>query len=226
MVNYEGFSLSLTSMPVEVPDQREVDDFLPPYESPLGVDFDNPKTFGSLALPQDYDQFKVDIVDGMEKARSVIREVREEYEERFGRDHGDMLDVRKNGGNRLAVVTMGAVACEAEEALKGLDGVAGEVDLIRIRTFRPFPGEELKRELSSADAVLVLDRSISPGAIPPLYSEVMSSIRGLDTNIYGAIVGIGGRDVTYRDVESLVNRSLGLDAEGVEQDLVWWRNGS
>ncbi|MFQ5711959.1 MAG: transketolase C-terminal domain-containing protein [Candidatus Geothermarchaeales archaeon] len=223
MVCYEGFVISHTYAPVKIPDQGEVDEFLPPFDGGLDVDFENPYTFGSLTYPKDYDQFRVDLVGAMDRARNVIREVSKDYSKRFGFNHGDLIEKRSTEDAKICFIAMAAVASEAFEAIKGLRGSGEKAGVLRVRTFRPFPAEDLSKELEDAEAVVVLDRSISPGSFSPLYSEVRSALYALDVPVYGFILGIGGRDVTIHSIEKIYHRSLSLLRSNARESVIWWR---
>src|SRR5690606_8765335 len=51
MVCYDGFLLSHTTMPIDVPDAEQVDRFLPRYEPLTVVDPDDPRNIGPVTLP-------------------------------------------------------------------------------------------------------------------------------------------------------------------------------
>ncbi|NIM46083.1 MAG: pyruvate ferredoxin oxidoreductase [Nitrososphaeria archaeon] len=224
MICFEGFSISHTSAPFKIPEQGDIDDFLPSYRGGIELDFENPVTFGNMTFPEHFDQFRVDISEGMDKARNVIKEVSIDYSKQFGVNHGDLIEKSSTEDTDIYIVAMGAVASEAFEAVKRLREEGEKVGGLRVRVFRPFPAKELSNEIREAEAAVVLDRSISPGSLPPLYSEVRSTLYSLDIPVYGVILGIGGRDVTFRSIKKIYRRSLSLLKRNVREDLIWYRN--
>ncbi|MEM2022586.1 MAG: hypothetical protein QXI31_02790 [Archaeoglobaceae archaeon] len=71
-----------------------------------------------------------------------------------------------------------------------------DVGLIKIRTFRPFPVENLRKALSNAEKIVVFDRSVSFGYEGPLSIELKSALyKYSSADFYSYIVGLGGRDM-------------------------------
>jgi len=96
-----------------------------------------------------------------------------------------------------------------------------KVGLARIRFFRPFPTEDIL-DLAKNSDLIVLDRSISIGMEGALFTEVKSSLYGKsDAKVFGYIAGLGGKDVTYKDIEKMVNHAI----DGKYREVVWYDMG-
>jgi len=224
MVCLEGFILSHTSMPVEIPDQREIDDFLPPYNPPWLLDVDNPITHGNIVYPDWYMEFRYFMYEAMENARSLIPKIDKEYGRRFGFEHGGLIEKYKCDDADLIILSMGTIGSEAKLAVDNLRKQGHEVGAARVRVFRPFPKDEILNVAKNAQMLTIIDRQISYGMEGPLHTEVKSSLYSeKDAPLTaGFIAGIGGRDVTVHDIERMVNKSFQyLRAGKVEKEVEW-----
>ena len=193
MIAYDGFILSHTSMPVEVPSQQEIDAFLPPFKPSWTLDIENPITHGNIVPPEPYMEIRYSMHQAMENAKKIIEEVGEEFGRKFGREYGLVEEYRCEDADYV-IVTMAALAAEARVAVDKLRSKGEKVGLLKLRTFRPFPHEYLKY-----DKMIVIDRDISPGLGGIVYNEIKAGGK----EVYGFIAGLGGVDVSYKDIERI-----------------------
>ena len=113
---------------------------------------------------------------------------------------------------------MGAIGAESKVAIDNLQKNGFKVGLARVRTFRPFPQEEIIKLSKKAD-LIVIDRNISPGMEGAVFTEVKSSLYGKsDAKTYGFIAGLGGKDVTYNDIENICKKVI----NGKAKDFEWY----
>jgi len=198
MVCYDAIFLSHNYMQVEIPDQEVVDRFLPPFRSLWKLDLDYPFTHGSVIYPDDYEEVRYSMFQALDNSRKVIRTAAEEYRDIVGNYHGDLIETYRMEGAESALVAMGSIASEAKMAVDMLRDAGYPCGLVRVRSYRPFPIEELRTLLAPLRAVLVIDRGVSFGMEGPMYSEVKAVIYGRsDAEVYDIVTGLGGRDVTY-----------------------------
>lgn len=198
MVNYDAFVLSHSYMQAELPEQEQVDRFLPPFRSAWRLDLDNPLTHGSVIYPNDYEEVRLSMHQAHDNARRVIAEAADEYREITGRYHGALVDLYRMEDAEYALVAMGSLASEARVAVDALreDGLAA--GLLRVRSYRPFPREELAEGLGGLRAALIIDRDISFGMEGALFSDCKAALYGRsEALLYNAVTGLGGRDVPY-----------------------------
>jgi len=224
MVCFEGFILSHTSMPVRIPDQKEIDDFLPPFNPPWQIDVDNPVTHGNIVYPDWYMEFRYFMYEAMENARKLIPEIDKEYGKLFGIEHGGHMEKYRCEDADLIVLSMGTIGSEAKLAIDSLREQGHKAGAARVRVFRPFPADEIRRMADNAQMLTVIDRQVSYGMEGPLHTEVKASLYSAKDPplTTGFITGLGGRDVTVRDIENMVHKSLQyLKAGKVEKDVEW-----
>ncbi len=203
MINYNAFILSHTSMPVYLPKQMEVDNFLPERKPLWNLDVNNPITFGNIILPPEYEKVRKEMQDSQENAKKLIKDISKEWEKSFGRFHGDLIEFYECEDCDYILLSMGAIGAESKVAIKNLRKNGIKIGLARVRTFRPFPKEDILK-LSKNSDLIVIDRNISIGMEGALFSEVKASLFGLsDSKVYGFIAGLGGKDVTVQDIEKI-----------------------
>jgi pyruvate ferredoxin oxidoreductase alpha subunit len=205
-VNLDGFTVSHSSEPVEILPSETVQDYLPRRERPV-LDYDNPMSFGIFALPTHYYEFKVEQVQALEEASRTIGEVSKSYPEPSGALKKVTVDGEPDG---LVVVGMGGTMGTVRHVLRSL-GWRGYA-LVSLRVFCPFPRDELVEILPRAEAVVVMDRAVSPGMpSPPIASNIKSLLydEGVRVPLVSAVYGLGGREPTVGMVRSLLEKLAG-----------------
>lgn len=208
MINYNGFILSHTSLPVKIPEQEEIDEFLPKREAKWKLDVNNPVTHGNIIMPKDYPKIRKAMQDAQEEARKLIPKISKEWGERFGAYHGDLLELYKCEDADFVLISMGALGAESKVAIDDMRKRGRKIGLARVRAFRPFPREEIVK-LSKGSNLIVIDRNISVGMEGALFTEVKASLYGQsDAKVYGYIAGLGGKDVTYKDISKMCERVM------------------
>lgn len=193
MVSYDGFILSHTSMPLDVPDQNKIDAFLPSFKPGWALDVDHPITHGNIVPPKPYMDIRYSMEKAMQKAQKIIEEVGEEWGKKFGRPYGLVQKYLCEDADYV-FVTMAALAAEAKVAVDNLRDKGEKAGLINLRTVRPFPYSQLHH-----DNMIIIDRDISPG----LGGIISHEMKKINTTMYSFIAGIGGVDVSYKDIERM-----------------------
>ncbi len=227
MVCLDGFVLSHTYMPVNIPDQELVDEFLPPYEPPhWRLDPEDPITFGNLTLPDEYQEMRWSMDLSMRRALDLIEDVAEEFFQKFGRYHGGATWKYRVQDAEYVVVAAGTMASEAEVAVDRLRDEGIKVGLLKIRALRPFPHRDVAESLQDRRGVVIIDRSIAFSSGGPLGIEIRSSLYdslGRPPTV-NYITGLGGRDVTYHDIMAMVKDGIGKITSGrVRRPYYWFK---
>jgi 2-oxoisovalerate ferredoxin oxidoreductase alpha subunit len=225
MVCYDGFELSHTAMPLELPDQKDVDGFLGPYnvEHAL-IDLEKPTTHGNVVSPEWYMEFRLLIQKAMENAKLVVNETASDFSRRFGRDYESQIQCYKCRDAEVAIVSMGAVSSEAKEAVDRLRKEKLPVGAVKLKVFRPFPKEALQELGKRVRAFVVIDRNISFGMEGALFTELKSALYHLEEKpiVLGFIAGLGGRDIRIRDLTRAARKALNALRNGVKYPEEEW----
>lgn len=211
MIVLDAFYLSHTAEPVDVPAQAAVDEFLPRRRARYRLDVRDPHAFGALVRPDAFMEMRWQLQQAMEQVPAAWDEIEEDWFRRFGRRYG-AVELYRTDGAALLLVTSGTVTSTARHVVDRLREQGESVGLVKVKMFRPFPASDLRHALAGADRVAVLDRNLSPGRGGIFASEIRASLyhdNGTATpQVYGYIVGLGGRDVTPRVIEDIATRTL------------------
>jgi pyruvate/2-oxoacid:ferredoxin oxidoreductase alpha subunit len=227
MVCYDGYVLSHTEMPVDVPSQEAVDRFLPPYKPHTILDPANPKNYNlvTLANPRinaegvlchGYMELRYLLQEALQNSRETIIRVGQEFGELFGRSYANMFWENRLDDADIVIVAMGSLAMEAIIAAEMLREAGHKVGVLGLRVFRPFPKAGVVKALKKSRLVVIFDKNISYGLEGATCSEIKSALYGSSVRavIRNFIVGLGGRDVKARELVDAVNKSLLSVKEG------------
>jgi len=205
MVNFDGFILSHMIEPVLMPDRDMVARFLPPFRPALRLDVDHPVTIGPVGLPEIYTEAKFAQEHTLRQAAAPIRETLGEFARQFGRSYRPIETYRTEDAEVL-LVTMGSIGETAMTEIDRARERGRRIGSVRIRQWRPFPFEEVAAALCGAPVVGIVDRAVSFGGPPgPVASEVKAALygKGAEPRIVEFVVGLGGRDVSFADFDSM-----------------------
>ena len=204
MVCLDGFYLTHSVGQVDIPDKDKVAAFLPPYKNPCVLDPQNPLTVGAYAVPADYQDFRENLSADLENSAKEIVEVGKEFGKAFGREYG-LVEYHNCKDADRVIITLGSVYNTIEMVADGLIAKGEKVGVAHLRAFRPFPAENLRANLAGKH-VLVVERDISPGAVPPVYAEVSEALAGTGSTVSVAAGLLGGREAKRQAFESLFER--------------------
>ena len=204
MVNLDAFFLSHTYEPVDVPEQKSVDRFLPPYKPRFQLDLANPCAFNQLAPPNIYMEMRHNIQMAMDEALTFFEQMEEEFESILGRRHG-ALEAAQCDDAEVILITSGTVTSTSRQVVAGLREKGEKVGLLKIKLFRPFPVNMLRELTKSASKVAVIDRNFSFGASGIFAQEVKAALCNFPGHppVYGYVAGLGGRDITTEVIEDI-----------------------
>ncbi|NYZ76271.1 pyruvate ferredoxin oxidoreductase [Candidatus Micrarchaeota archaeon] len=205
MVGVDGFYLTHTVEPVDVPTVEEVRKFLPKFNPQVKLDTENPISIGEYAMPADYQSFREDVHKDNLAAKSKIIEVHNEFQQMFGRNYGGLVESYRSEDADYVFVGMGSVIGNAKEAVDELRAKGKKVGIVRIRSFRPFPEDEVRKMLEGKKHVAVFEKSYSMGSFAPVYADVVNSLYPLKKRpmVSSFIGGLGGKDVTVKHVAEI-----------------------
>jgi pyruvate ferredoxin oxidoreductase alpha subunit len=218
MVNLDGFTLSHVTESLLLPEQSQVDEFLPRFEFPYALNPDKPMTHGGLGPPDIYTEAKVAQEVALRKSRSVILQAWKEFGDIFGRYYSPVEQYRTEGAKTL-LLTMGSYSETAKIMIDERRAKGEPVGLISLRLWRPFPFDEFRQAVKGAETLIVFDRSISFGMGGPVFSEAKSALyaESKRPKIAGLIGGLGGRDMSVEDFEYVLDRGKEITEKGSDR---------
>ena len=227
MVCMDGFILTHAFEPVDIPEQKQVDDFLPPFKPRHIVDPRWPRGIGLYADPRFYMETRYILHRAMEKSEKTIKEVSADFAKKFDRDSGGFIKTYKLKDADVAIVSMGSVVGTIKDLIDQLEEEGKKVGLLQICSYRPFPRQEIYNVLKDKMTIVVLEKCISLGRGGILASDIRWSFpraEKKDRNISSFIAGLGGRNITVDDLRYMVERvekePVELEFLGLKKELI------
>jgi len=217
MVCMDGYVLTHTLEPVDLPEQEEVDRYLPPYEPAYRLDPDDPFTMGAMVGPDAYMETRYHVHMDMMEARSVIARAADEFAEIFGRHRGGLVEPYEIEDADVVLVSMGSVLGTMRDAVDELREEGIRAGILKVRCFRPFPKDAVHDAIKEAQTVGVIEKDISLGLEGTLCSEMRAAFCGEESpEISSFIMGLGGRDITIDDIKQVARDLVANPACRVE----------
>lgn len=210
MVVMDGFITSHNVENLELLEDDAVRNFVGEYRNENALlDVDNPVTYGPVSLANSHFDFKLDQEKAMQKVEENCRETMKEFAEISGRSYEAIEKYQADDAESI-IVAMGSVAGNIKDVVDEMRERGEKVGLLKIKLFRPFPYETVAKALSKVKNIAVMDRALSFGAKPALYSDVVNAVfqAGLDVKIGSYVYGLGGRDIFRKDIEGIFEELL------------------
>jgi pyruvate ferredoxin oxidoreductase alpha subunit len=231
MVNIDGFVLTHTYEEVYVPSAEEIKKFLPAYEPKTGeyLDVKNPVTLGAFAAPPYYMEIREDLHNTLHKTRELILKQRDllaelipeaaKPTEKNATINNGLLEYYGAPKADTIFIALGSLAGTVKDAVDEMNKkkVLGGVAIVKIKSFRPFPDEDLLKAIHQAKYVAVLEKAVSLGASAgPLALEVKACCKNkCQAKVQGFVVGLGGRDIT----KAMIAKAAGLVKKSGDQTI-------
>lgn len=217
IVNLDGFYLSFTREPVELPDALQAQRFLPPFD-PGNIRFRASKPISQAVAVlggAPYSYFRYETHLASLKALAVYDEVATAFQQEFGRSHPAVGAYRVEDAE-IVFYMMGAFATKAQAAVDRLREAGCRVGLLRPRLLRPLPQGLLRRLLSGRKGVAVIDQNLSVGTGGVLHTELASVLHGMrDAPLLVSFIGgLGGRDITAEEFYEMAAATAAATARG------------
>jgi len=220
MVCMDGYILTHVYEPVQLLDEQLCDQFLPPFRPADVLDPDHPKTFGAFADPSTYTEFRYKQFEAQHNSLDVIEKVARQFEETFGRYYGGLLDRYQMDDAEVVIVTMGSVIGTIKDAIDAMRAEGKKVGLLKVRSYRPFPVQALRKALKNAAVIAVLEKDVAIGGEAGLVTDLKAALynSSIKTPIIGFTAGLGGRDITIKDIRKMVDRAEAA-RKGIESEF-------
>lgn len=220
LVCMDAFIVSHTQTETALPDQADVDRFLPDLDLPHRVRYDEARTLGSLAWPDEGLSGRLEIDEAMKRVPAVYSECRSAFEETFGRDPGAAVQTYAVDDAEAILVASGTMATTAREVVRKRRAAGEKIGLVKLKMYRPFPAEKLRKACQPAARVAVLDRDYAAGAGGIFWQDTRVAFQGRrdDLVIQNYLTGLCGGDVTPAVIEEII---ADLGSRSAAGDPVW-----
>ena len=212
MVCMDGFILTHAIEGIDVPDQKQVDKFLPSFTPRQILDPENPISIGAMVGPEAFTEVRYLAHQKQKEALKLIPKINEEFKQIFGRDSGGLISTFNVEDADTVIVTLGSVIGTIQEALDEQDENIGA---LTIRSFRPFPLEEIRSALKNVKRVVVFEKCFAVGIGGIVANNVRMALSGTNIEVYEVIGGLGGRPITRKSLHKLFKDAVKDNLETV-----------
>jgi pyruvate ferredoxin oxidoreductase alpha subunit len=206
MICMDGFILTHGIETVDMPEQAQVDTFLPAYHALYKLDPADPISMGPLVDADYYMETRYAIDQTQKEALTLIPKITAEFSKVFGRTYNGLIEGYRIDDAERVVVAMGSVCGTVKETVDELRKKGKKVGLLKITCYRPFPAQQIYEALKNIPKVAVIDRALSLGSYAPLVAEIKAAFFGKKKKpsvISSFIVGLGGRDITKDSIKEV-----------------------
>jgi pyruvate/2-oxoacid:ferredoxin oxidoreductase alpha subunit len=220
MTCMDAFIVSHTQMETSLPEQAEVDRYLPDLDLPHRMHQHEARTLGGLAWPQEGLSSRLEIDEAMKRVPAVYQECRESFKEVFGRDPGDVIQTFATDDAEVIIVVSGTMATTAREVVRKRREAGEKIGIVKLKMFRPYPEAALREACQSATKIAVLDRNYAAGAGGVFWQDTRAAFQGHrgDLLIQNYLAGLCGGDVTPAVIDDILADIAVRDEAG---DPVW-----
>ena len=229
MVCMDGFVLTHAFEEVDVPEQEQVDAFLPPFSPRQRLDPDEPVTMGAMVGPEMFTEVRYLAHQVQLDAVEVIERVSNEFRAVFGRESGGLVRPYRTAGAETVVIALGSVLGTLKDAVDDARAAGEHVGVLGVTSFRPFPYDALREALAGARRVVVLERAFAPGVGGIVTQDVTTALAGSGAEVTTVVAGLGGRPITQGSLLGMLDDAiagrlgpltfLDLDREVVEREI-------
>ncbi|OQA36974.1 MAG: Pyruvate synthase subunit PorA [Parcubacteria group bacterium ADurb.Bin326] len=207
MVNLDGFVLTHTLETIEIIDSKSIKKYLPAFKPSEKLDPKDPLTFGAFATPKHYMEIRQELHDDVVASKKMIAKEMTSFKKYFGRKLS-LVDYYGDKSADTVVVAMGSVLGTIKDAIDELKKSGKKVGVLKVSSLRPFPAEEIIKEIGNKKNVIVIDKSLSLGEEGILAGELKRSFYGNSkATITSVIMGLGGRDITKEMIKKAITQA-------------------
>ncbi|CAG1018863.1 pyruvate ferredoxin oxidoreductase alpha subunit [Burkholderiaceae bacterium] len=203
MVCMDGFILTHAYERVDLPEQSQVDAFLPSYEPRQVLDPNEPVSIGAMVGPEAFTEVRYLAHAKQVQALQLMPLVAGEFKRIFGRDSGGLISTYRNEDAQTLVVALGSVLGTIKDTIDELRDEGHSIGVIGITSFRPFPISALRSALVHADRIVVVEKCFAVGIGGIVSRDVRMSLRDRPQPVMTVVAGLGGRAITKDSLHRL-----------------------
>ena len=207
MVCMDGFILTHATERLDLPTQKQVDAFLPPYEPRQVLDPKEPVSIGAMVGPEAFMEVRYLAHAKQMQALELIPKQAAEFQRIFGRDSGGLVRGYRTEDAATIVVALGSVLGTIKDTVDEMREQGHRIGVLGVTSFRPFPLAEVRRILAPAQRVVVLEKALAVGIGGILSANVRMALSGVQLHGYTVIAGLGGRPITRKSLHALFHQA-------------------
>jgi pyruvate/2-oxoacid:ferredoxin oxidoreductase alpha subunit len=213
MVCYDGYLLSHTYMPFDIPEARAVDRFLPPFKPAYALDPRQPANLNTVTMPDIRPDIRGDLAPGyaeirhnlhfdLRQAIGTVAEIDAQFKEVFGRGGSPLVELYDCDDADYIAIALGSLSYQLRAVVDMLREEEIKAGVCGVRLYRPFPDQAVVEALAKAKGVIVFEKALSYGNEGALCGDIKSALYSCDLRpfVRNYIVGLGGREIRTADL--------------------------
>lgn len=208
MVCMDGFILTHAYERVDMPDQAQVDQFLPPYEPRQVLDPNEPVTIGAMVGPEAFTEVRYLAHAKQMQALDLIPQIASEFKAVFGRDSGGLVKTYQTEDADTIVIALGSVLGTIKDTVDDLRAEGVKVGVLGITSYRPFPIAAIREATAKATRLVVIEKCFAVGIGGIVTRDVRSAVQSRPQSVYAVVAGLGGRAITKASVHKLLLEAI------------------
>ena len=208
MVCMDGFILTHAYERVDIPDQAQVDKFLPPYEPRQVLDPNDPVTIGAMVGPEAFTEVRYLAHAKQMQALDLIPQIAQEFKQQFGRDSGGLIKTYKTDDAETIVIALGSVLGTIKDTVDDLRAEGIKVGVLGITSYRPFPITAIRDATANAKRIVVIEKCFAVGIGGIVSRDVRSAVQNRPQPVLTVVAGLGGRAITKASVHKLLLEAI------------------
>ncbi|MFZ2631449.1 MAG: pyruvate ferredoxin oxidoreductase [Desulfosalsimonadaceae bacterium] len=233
MVCYDGYILSHTYMPFDIPDQKDVDRFLPKFSPAYALDPCQPANLNTVTLPDIRPDIRGNMAPGymeirhnlhmdMRAAIDVAADIDRKFKDIFGRGGNPFIEPYRCEDAEFVAICLGSLSYHLRDVVDILREEGIPVGVMGLRLYRPFPNQAVRDALSGRKTVIVFEKALSYGNQGALYGDIKSALYTAKKRpmVHNYILGLGGREIKTHHLEKALRESCGNPAS-IGDTPVW-----
>lgn len=230
MVCMDGFILTHASERVDIPEQADVDKFLPAYVPRQVLDPADPVSIGAMVGPEAFMEVRYMVHAKTLRALDVIPKAVAEFQAIFNRGSGGLIRPYFSENSDTVIIALGSVLGTIKDVVDEQRAAGISIGVLGIITFRPFPFDAVRAALKNAKRVVIIEKAFQVGIGGIVTENISSAIAGLGMESHTVIAGLGGRPITKSSLHTLFNNAnagnlspltfLDLDKELVDREIL------
>lgn len=233
MVCYDGYYLSHTYMPFDVPDEKKVDRFLPAYQYKHTLDPASPENLNTVTMPfsrpdrdgviqPGYMDIRHNLHVELGQAIPLFEQIDADFQEAFGRGGNPIMSDYRCEGADFVVVSMGSLANRIKDIVDDLNDEGLKVGVLSLHLYRPFPKAQIIAALEGVKGAIVVEKALSYGNQGALFGDIKAVLYPLEKRpfMHNYIIGLGGREIKQADLYDAIKMSC-TSPETFEDESRW-----
>ncbi len=204
MVCMDGFILTHAYERIDMPEQSQVDAYLPPYQPRQVLDPDEPVTIGAMVGPEAFTEVRYLAHAKQMQALDLMPQIAQEFMEVFGRDSGGLVKPYRLDGAETIVIALGSVLGTIKDTVDDLRSEGVKIGVLGITSFRPFPIAAIRDAIAHAKRIVVIEKCFAVGIGGIVTRDVRSAVQNRPQQVYAVIAGLGGRAITKASLHKLL----------------------